>query len=56
MVFINHGDCINIRVQIYVWVMLLYVTYYVVRDISASTDIAYLLDNVVEKGYKITVF
>ena len=30
--------------------------HYVVRDISASTDIAYLLDNVVEKGYKITVF
>jgi len=48
-------------VQIYVYkytygIMLLYVIYYVVRDISASTDIAYLLDNVVEKGYKITVF
>ena len=37
-------------------IMLLYVIYYVVSEISASTDIAYLLDNVVDKGRRITVF
>ena len=35
--------------------MLLYVIHYVVRDISASTDIAYLLDKVMDKGHRITV-
>ena len=41
-------------VQIYVWdygIIVLYI-YYVVRDISACTEIAYLLDNVVDKEHR----